>query len=184
MSVWAAMQAEHDEMWELVNQLTGGAGEPRDPPDVRQAVARRLVALAAGHEFTEAAVIWPVVRERCPEGEELVAEATEQESVERWALNSLRAISAGSLEFDETVHTIAGQFRTHLSYEQNQIWPRLVDELSAAEADELETRWHAARRVAPSRPLPHLPADPRVLAVVSRLTSALGRARSSAATPR
>jgi hemerythrin-like domain-containing protein len=179
MSLWNVMQSEHDRIWDLLNRLTGGADEPHGTPAERHSLARELVAFAAGHEFVEEAVIWPEVRRRCSDGADLVQQAVEQESQGKWALNALRAIAADSEEFDQTVHSIAGQFRTHISYEQNQIWPRLADQLTEAEGDALLQRWQKVRQQAPSRPLPHMPADPRLLGLVGRVSAAVGRARES-----
>jgi hemerythrin superfamily protein len=155
--LWHVVQADHDLVWSLLNQLTGGPEERRGTPRDHRRTARRLVAVEASHEAAEELVLWPAVRRLCPDGDDLVAEAEQQEVEAKRALNELAHISGGTEEFDETAHALAGMARVHLTYEQNQIWPRLDDRLSDRDADRLVEQWCFARRTGPSRPHPHLP---------------------------
>jgi hemerythrin superfamily protein len=180
-SLWDRMQHDHDRIWELLNALTGGATRPEGDPTELRETARDLVALFSVHEATEEMVIWPEVRQRCPDGEALLATVLDQEGQAKRAVNELLHIASGSPEFEDCVQTIAGLARTHISYEQSQIWPRLADVLSGADVDALAHRWDAERRRAPSRPHPHTPANPALLATFGRLHAKLDRTRDAAA---
>lgn len=174
--LWAAMQADHDLVWSLLNRLTGADGSALPPSDAREA-AQHLVAVESVHEAVEEQVIWPAVRRRCQDGPELVGEALSQEGQAKRVLNELRRIAPGSEEFSECVNTLAGMARTHLSYEQAQIWPRLADALTDGEAAGLERAWHEARPDAPTRPHPHTPPAPQLLGGVGRAMGRLDRVR-------
>jgi hypothetical protein len=178
-TVWRLLQDEHDRIWALLAEISGGAGRPRPEPARQRRLALGLVGFQSAHELAEEAVVWPVVRRRCAEGDELVTEALAQECVLKRALNELRRLSPGSQEFTECANSVAAENRTHLSYEQNQIWPRLADALDAAEAQRLAARWQAARRRAPTRPHPHLPARPWVLATAGSAAAAADRVRDA-----
>ena len=156
------VQSEHDRAWELLGGLTGGAADDPPAPRERKRLAHDLVSLLSGHELSGELVVWPAVQRFCPDGAELVAVGLEQEHDLKLALNELSSISP-SEEFDECVHTVAGELRTHLSYEQSQVWPRLDDALSDQQASDLAARWNTARAASATKPHPHLPADPRLL---------------------
>jgi len=172
--LYALLQVEHDQAWDLVNALTGGAGDDPLGSRQRKRLAQGLVSLLSGHELTEELVVWPAVRRRCPDGAELAAAALEQEDNLKLALNELSSISP-SEEFDECTHTVAAQMRTHLSYEQSQVWPRLRDSVSDSELTALAENWRGARAAAATRPHPHLPADPKLLGAVMPLLAAADR---------
>lgn len=175
--LWRVMQADHDLVWELLNQLTGGSGSPAGSPDEHRRLARQLVALESSHEAAEELVIWPAVRRVCPDGDDLVLHAVEQERQAKRTLNELAAIKPGDKEFEECVATVASHARQHISYEQNQIWPRLADHLGAEEADRLTRTWADARRRGPTRPHPHTPPVPGVLATMGFLAARADRLR-------
>lgn len=177
--LWRVMQADHDLVWDLLDQLTGGSGQPHGSPEEHRRVAKELVALESAHEAAEELVIWPAVRRRCPDGEDLVFQASSQERQAKRALNELNSIKAGNTEFDECVNTVAAHARAHITYEQNQIWPRLADHLSSTDADLLAARWVDARRRGPTRPHPHTPPMPAILATHGYIVSRLDRARDA-----
>jgi hemerythrin superfamily protein len=161
------LEADHAAIWKLLNEITGGSGQTEATPSRQHTLAQRIVALQSAHELAEEVAIWPEVTRRCLDGDELVQTALSQEHELKLALNELDHISAGTEEFAECVHTVCGQERTHLTYEQNQIWPRLYDQLSAADAGHLEARWSAVRRTAPTKPHPHLPARAELLVIMA-----------------
>jgi len=177
--LWTVMQADHDRVWDLLNRLTGGAGEPDGSPSEHRKVARQLVALESMHETAEQMVIWPAVRRLCPGGDDLILEAVAQEREAKRALNELDRIKAGNTEFDECVDTVASHARSHITYEQNQIWPLLEDSIDEAEAEKLTRAYLSARRSAPTRPHPHTPASPPLLATMGRVVAGLDRARDA-----
>lgn len=175
--LWSVMQADHALVWELLNQLTGGKGDPGGTPRERRRTAMRLVALESVHEVAEEVVVWPAVREHCRDGDQLVVEVLAQERRAKRAVNELAHLSPGTEEFMACVHTIAGLARAHLSYEENQVWPRLADAVRGADLDRMAEQWGIVRRAAPTRPHPHTPPDHRLLAAVGPLVGRVDRAR-------
>jgi hypothetical protein len=174
--LWKPLQADHDRICKLLDQISGGSGQP--PTDVKdqRRRAKRLVILQSAHEFAEELVIWPLVVRHCEDGDELAEEGLQQESLLKRALNELFALSAGTEEFMECVNTVATENRSHLTYEQNQIWPRLGDAMDDDMLDQVARRWLSVRRTAPTRPHPHLPARPEVLRAFGPVLAARGRA--------
>jgi hemerythrin superfamily protein len=177
--LWHAIEADHEQVWNLINQITGGSGPSPLDPDEQLRVARELVATASSHEAAEESVVWPVIREVCPEGKDLVLQATSQERQAKRILNELDHIKAGNQEFAKCVRSLAGHTREHITYERTQIGPRLFRYLDETTEAGLVDRWNAARLSGPTRPHPHTPPVPAVLAVMVPLLSRMDRVRDS-----
>jgi hemerythrin superfamily protein len=171
----AALEADHDLIWTLLDQITGGSDKTPTDHKQQHELMRQLVAVQSAHEFAEEAVVWPLVRQHCADGDEVVEQALQQECMLKRQLNELYHLKPGTEEFDEGVNSVAGENRTHLSYEQAQIWPRLDSSLSEADLSAATRSFTAARRAAPTRPHPHLPARPAVLNAVGPVLAARDR---------
>jgi len=164
--LWPLLQADHDQIWDLLDTISGGASPPPDDTSQQRRLARQLVRLQSAHEFAEERVIVPLVRRHVKDGADLADEVLQQEGVLKRALNELYHLSAGTTEFEECFNTVAGENRNHLTYEQNQVWPRLADALTEPQLTAAERAWTVARRAAPTRPHPHVPARAPVLATL------------------
>jgi hypothetical protein len=178
-TVFTVLAADHDRIFALTDRLTGAAGVPRDKPKERKGIADELVMELSRHEVVEEMLFWPAVRERADDGPGMCEVALQQEWAGKRMLNELTHTSPGNEEFDTLTHSVAGHLREHITYEQNIVWPRLRLKLSEAEARELGTRIRQAKRRAPSRPHPHIPADPALLAKITPVTAALDSARNA-----
>ncbi len=168
---------DHREVLEMLNQLSGGAGEPEGGSRERKAIAEQVAIAESKHEAVEELVFWPVVRSRLEHGEELARRALEQEETEKELLHDLDRITGEDAEFSSLVHRLRDAVQDHISFEESQVWPKLRLALTEAELDEMGRRMEAARRIAPTRPHPKTPSDPRLLAAVGPAVGALDRVR-------
>jgi hemerythrin-like domain-containing protein len=175
-TLWDLLQADHDTIWDLLDRITGGSGEPPHDPKEQRSLAQQLVRVQSAHEFAEELVVLPLVRRLVKDGDEIADEALQQECLLKRALNELYHLSAGTTEFEECVNTVAAENRNHLTYEQNQVWPRLADVLGSGQQDQVTRDWAVARHTMPTRPHPHIPADPRVLRTAGVLLGRRDRA--------
>lgn len=124
-------------------------------------------------------MVWPAVRRLCEDGDALARTALAQEDEAKRALRALARLPSGGPGFTACLRTLAGLTRAHLTYEQEQVWPRLESRLTERDDATLARRWRAARRRAPTRPHPWLPARPAVLGTVGPAVAALDRARDA-----
>jgi hypothetical protein len=177
--VFSVLAADHERILALSNRLTGGSSVPPDWPVKRKAIADQLVMELSRHEVVEEMVFWPAVRERADDGAEMTATALQQERTGKRILNELARTSPGNEEFDTLTHTVAAMLREHISYEQNIVWPKLRLRLSAEDALRLGDALERAKRTAPTRPHPHVPANPRLLKTVAPVAAVLDRARNT-----
>lgn len=175
--LWNSIQEDHDHIWEFVNFLTGGPGDPEGSEQQRRLVALRLVAVGFAHEVAEEVVIWPAVRRFAPGGEEMALDALCSERLAKRVYNEFRHVKPGTLEFEECLKALSGIMRLHTTYEQSQVWPALEGAISAEQADRLARLWRRERRRAPTWPHPHTPPGPSVLTSFGRMVAAVDRAR-------
>jgi iron-sulfur cluster repair protein YtfE (RIC family) len=137
-------------------------------PAERKAIADHLVAELSRHEAAEEMIFWPVVRERLAGGAAMTETGLDQEPPGKRMLSELIHVSPGDEEFSTLTHAVAAHLREHITYERNVVWPKLELHLATGEARALGDRLASARRCAPARPHPHVPADPALLKAVGR----------------
>jgi iron-sulfur cluster repair protein YtfE (RIC family) len=177
--VFSVLAADHDRILALSDRLTGPSRVPRDQPGERKAIADQLVMELSRHEAAEEMLLWPAVRERADEGEQMCEIALDQERVGKRVLNELVHTSPGNEEFGALTHTVAAELREHISYEQNIVWPRLRLRLTDEEARRLGAEIERAERLAPTRPHPHVPPNPKLLRTLAPVAAVLDRARNA-----
>jgi hypothetical protein len=157
--LWTIMRTDHGHIWAMVSRLTGascGRGTPQAPPQQRR-LLRELTAVAASHDAAEDLVVWPAVRQLCRGGDELAAEAEEQENRIKRALSELEHLPPGEDGCYGSSDIISGLIRAHFRYEQDRVWPRLAEQLTSADVGHLTAQWRTAqwltaRRQAARRP--------------------------------
>jgi len=106
---------------------------------------------------------WPAVREKLPDGDKLAGTAIGQEQEGKEVLDKLDKLDVSDAGFEKLVTKFIEADRTHISYEETQVWPSLRNALSAEEASEIGTKIEQGKKTAPSRPHPHRPPSPGVL---------------------
>jgi hemerythrin superfamily protein len=143
--LWKILQADHDRIWELLDRLTSGSALTAATVRERRTVAGQLAAAVSGHETAEERVIWPAVRELCSTGGELARHAQRQEAELMQELSELARLSAAEEEFDVWVYRVSRMVRAHLSYEQEEVWPKLGSEFRTADTTHLTAQWLTAR---------------------------------------
>jgi len=65
----------------------------------------------------------------------------------------------------------------HVEEEENELFPSVREGFTKTALDELGTAMNKAKKVAPTRPHPHVPANPTAQAVVGRAAAVVDRMR-------
>jgi hypothetical protein len=112
------------------------------------------------------------------DGESMALVALDQEKTGKRMLNELVHTSPGNDEFSMLTHSVAAHLREHITYEQNVVWPKLRLRLDGAERRALGEKLEQLERRSPTRPHPHVPADPSLLKTVGPAAALLDRARN------
>jgi phosphoglycolate phosphatase-like HAD superfamily hydrolase len=183
------LRADHDKVLAMFSRLEASptsAGAPEDDQvRARKALVTELVMAESRHEAVEEQSFWPMVRDRVPDGADLAAHAVAQEAEAKRLLDRLEGMEPADPGFDDLLGQIVAAGRTHIAYEQDEVWPKVRVAVSAAELDEVGEKMAGAKKLAPTRPHPGAPsragaqttAGP-MAGVVDRLRDALtGRGR-------
>lgn len=173
--LWSELEKDHHEVEQLLFAMKG---DPADgpPPKKRKSLADRIVKAVSKHEVAEEICFWPAAERHLGDAE-LVHEALFQEGVGKQLLHELGRTHPGTVEFSTLARQTESQVRHHILFEESRVWPALMRRMPQEEADRLGKELAALRAVAPTRPHPLVPPEPKLLASTGPIVGALDRAR-------
>jgi hypothetical protein len=175
------LQHDHDQIRRLLSELRAGpAGTvPTGEHDPRGATVEQLVICASKHEAIEEQYFWPVIRRRVRDGARLADQAVSQELQVKHVLDLLDGLDPADGEFELLLRQLASVCGVHLDFEESRVWPGVRLALSEQELDDLGAQLTQGRRLAPTRPHPHMPPDPEVQRLAGRIAGATDRIRDA-----
>jgi hemerythrin-like domain-containing protein len=182
--VFDVLAKDHAEVKRMLAELEAGqtasSGATSGDLSMRKKMVEQLVIEESKHEAVEEMYFWPAVREKLADGDELAGTAIGQEQEGKEVLDKLDKLDVRDARFEKLVTEFIEAGRTHISYEETQVWPSLRDALSVEEASEIGTKIEHGKKTAPTRPHPHTPPSPGVLKAVGAAAAAADRARDKA----
>jgi Hemerythrin HHE cation binding domain len=175
------LRRDHDQISRLLAELAASpvGTIPADGDDPRGVTVERLVICTSRHEAIEEQYFWPVVRRRVRDGAQLADEAVSQELQVKRVLDLLDGLDPAEGEFELLLRQLVSICHAHLDFEESRVWPRVRLALSEQELAELGTQLWRGRKLAPTRPHPHVPPDPEVQRLAGRIAGATDRIRDA-----
>ena len=165
-TVFEVLATDHEDVRRTLAELETGptlaSGASDEELLLRKRMTEELIIAESAHEAVEEMYFWPLVREKMTDGAWLADEATKQEQEAKEVLNRLDKLDAGDAEFEQLLATFITAAREHIDFEENQVWPGLRTNLTAAEAEDLGGLLVEAKKAAPTRPHPNTPGSPGV----------------------
>jgi hypothetical protein len=153
------------------------------PAELREeggSLADKLISAVSQDEAAEEAHFWPAVKEKIVcNGNALAAGGIEQETEGKKVLAELVGMASDDPQFIPLMTKLAQAARTHIAYEEQQVWPGFRAVLPADEADALGARLASATRGGPTRPHPHTPPSPAVLKAAGPAVAAADKLRDA-----
>jgi hemerythrin-like domain-containing protein len=184
MDAITLLSRDHEEVLAMFEELESGAnmaamasGADRT---LRKELVTRLVIEQSRHEAVEEQYFWPAVRRVAPDGDRLADKALEQESKAKQVLDKLDKTDPHDPLFENLLTQFITDARKHIDYEQDKVWPALVAAIDRDELDELGEKMERAKKMAPTRPHPHTPANAAVLKTVGPAVAAVDKIRDAA----
>jgi hemerythrin-like domain-containing protein len=168
------LRCDHDEVRRLLSALEDG---PAEVGLTEVGLTAQLVIAASGHEAIEEQHFWPLVRRRVQNGPRLADEAVSQEQDAKRLLGLLEKSGPDEALLRQVIAIV----RAHIDFEEVQVWPWVRLALSEQELGDLGAQLEQARRLAPTRPHPHMPCTPEVLKVAAPIAGAADRIRDALA---
>ena len=159
------LRCDHEQVRRLLSTLEEGD----------RGLVSQLVIVASGHEAIEEQHFWPLVRRRVQNGPRLADEAVGQEQEAKRLLDLLEKSGAEA----DLLRQVIAIVREHIDFEESQVWPGVRLALSEQELGDLGTQLEQAKRLAPTRPHPHMPCTPEMLKVTAPIAGAADRIRDA-----
>jgi hemerythrin superfamily protein len=131
----------------------------------RNLVDRFTEALSV-HAAIEEQLFYPVVRATVPGTEDMALESLEEHHIVKWVLAELEHMDPGDERFDAKVTVLIENVRHHVREEEQELFPRVRDELGRDALSHLGDAMVEARKTAPTRPHPRSPDAPPANVVV------------------
>jgi hemerythrin superfamily protein len=157
MDAIALLKADHAEVEKLFKRFEKlGPRAKKTKGDI----ADKVVTALSQHALIEEQILYPTVRERLPDEDPLVLEALEEHHVAKWLLSELDNLTPDDERFDAKFTVLAENVRHHVKEEEGELFPKLREEFTKSELDELGKALAAAKEVAPTAPRPRAPDEP------------------------
>jgi hemerythrin superfamily protein len=147
-SVLVRQRADHVELDRLLDELDGTTGSAHEE------VLARIDRLVFSHAFAEETVLWPVLRRVLPDGDVLTLHVEEEHQEVNELVSALERDGLDHPERPARLQRLVDVLRADVRDEEDVLFPRLQEAVSADELRRLGRRWQVMRRLSPTRPHP------------------------------
>lgn len=162
--VFQVLRQDHEEVKAMLAQLEQGpkasTGATQEQLTFRKRAVDEVIIEESKHEAAEQQVFWPAVRNLGPDGARVAQDGLGQEEGAERLLADLHQLEPGDQEFEERLTAFIADARGHIAFEEAHAWPLLRASISADEAEALGEKITQAKKLAPTRPHPSVPAQP------------------------
>jgi len=163
---------DHREVEELFEQIE----QVIDPTERRELTDQVLTELVR-HSVAEEQYLYPAAREHLPDGDAIVdKEIADHNEVEE-ALKALEDIDADDPDFMRTFRRMSENVKEHVQEEEDELFPKLRQHVSAKDLRELGDKVQRAKKLAPTRPHPSSPDTPPLNKILGPGVGLVDRAR-------
>ena len=176
MDAVALLKQDHREVEELFRRY-----ENSDATDTstRRDIVQSIIQELSIHASIEEQILYPAVRRALPDGEQLAEEATDEHQEVKETLAELDKMNPGDAGFDQRVRSLISDVRHHVEEEENEMLPRLRNELGADRLEEMGSAMESAKGMAPTRPHPNAPNTAPGNIVAGAVAGVVDRARDA-----
>lgn len=126
----------------------------------KREIVDRIIEELSVHAEIEEQFFYPVVRATVPDTEDTTLESLEEHHVAKWVLNELDGMDPEHERFDAKVTVLIENVRHHVEEEEQDLFPKVRDELGRGALAELGEALEAAKALAPTHPHPASPDTP------------------------
>ena len=165
---------EHDHR--MVEQLFRDF-EAAASDDQKKGVVDIMIRELSKHAALEELMVYPLAKKVLPDGEREIDEHLE----EHMAVKKLLSELDGMKPDDDRLPGLMGELRKdveeHVQEEEHDMFPRFRELVDQEALDELGKALDEGKKTAPTRPHPHAPTEPPVLALAAPVAAIYDRMR-------
>lgn len=181
--VFHVLKKDHDEVKAMLAQLEEGpkasTGATPEQLAFRKQAVDAVIIEQSKHEAAEQQYFWPAVKQLGPDGVRVAEIGLEQEAEGDQVLADLSKLNPDDAGFEERLIALVSAARAHIAYEEAHAWPLLQASISEEEAQLLGNQITAAKKLAPTRPHPHIPPQAGPAKAAGPLAGLADRVRDS-----
>ena len=181
--VFHVLKQDHDEVKAMLAQLEEGpkarTGATPEQLAFRKQAVDAVIIEESKHEAAEQQYFWPAVKQLGPDGVRVAEIGLEQEAEAEQVLADLSKLNADDEGFEERVMALVSDARAHIAYEEAHAWPLLRASIGEEEAQLLGDQITRAKKLAPTRPHPHVPPQPGALKTAGPVAAVADRLRDA-----
>jgi len=159
--VFQVLKQDHDEVKAMLAELESGpkASTGATPAQLafRKQAVDALIIEQSQHEAAEQQHFWPAMKQLGSDGLRVAELGLEQEAGADKVLADLSRLNPDDEGFEEQLIAFSADARAHIAYEEAHAWPLLRASIGEEEAQLLGNQIAAAKKLAPTRPHPHVP---------------------------
>lgn len=182
--VFQVLLQDHDDVKAMLAQLEEGprssTGATAEQLAFRKRSVEAVIIAESKHESAEQMYFWPAVKRLGPDGQRVAEAGLEQEAEADPVLADLDKLQPDDEGFEERLAVFTAAARAHIAYEEAHAWPLLRATISADEAQALGDQIVRAKKLAPTRPHPHVPAQPGAVKSAGPVAGVADRLRDAA----
>lgn len=125
----------------------------------RNALKNTIVTKLSQHDAIEELHFYPALRAALPNGDPLADHARHDHQVVKELLHQIDDISPDSVEYDALLRKLISEVRAHVRYEEEEIFPELLEALTTHQREDIGGKLLDAMRAAPTHPHPATPVN-------------------------
>jgi iron-sulfur cluster repair protein YtfE (RIC family) len=159
------LEHDHREVEQMFVELESLRGAATDEArSRRKSVTEKVTIELVRHSVAEEVLVYPQVEDKVSAEEAQHARKEHAEAEE--TLQRLEKLDADDPGFDDELATLMSEIRHHIADEEGQMFAHMRQVIDADELRKLGGRVEAFKKVAPTRPHPHVPNEalPRMAA--------------------
>jgi hemerythrin-like domain-containing protein len=150
------LEHDHREVEEMFGELESLRGAATEEARARRKeVTEQVTIELVRHSVAEEVLVYPQV-ERKVSAEE-AEHAREEHAEAEETLQRLEKLDADDPAFDDELATLMAEIRHHIEDEEGEMFAHMRQVIDAEELRKLGARVEAFKKVAPTRPHPHVP---------------------------
>jgi hemerythrin-like domain-containing protein len=173
------LEHDHREVEEMFAELESLRGATSQADQARRkAVTEQVTIELVRHSVAEEVLVYPQV-ERKVSAEE-AEHAREEHAEAEETLQRLEKLDADDPEFDDALAELMAEIRHHIEDEEGEMFAHMRQVIDADELRKLGARVEAFKKVAPTRPHPHVPNTALARTAAGPAASLLDRMRDLA----
>ena len=126
----------------------------------KRTVAEKIREELSRHAAVEEQLFYPVVRATVDGVEDITLESLEEHHIVKWVLSELDDMDPKDERFTAKMTVLIENVHHHVEEEEDELFPKVREQLGRKDLRELGEAMEAARRIAPTHPHPRQPDTP------------------------